>query len=198
MSERFKLFITAEDKAKKPPPPPLKIPAKHKGVTFDDMLDTLSNAEKSASLPTGLLGVMAFFESSGNPTAVSSESGAKGLLQITSIFQEQEKIKDVTDIKEVAGKAASFLRHAHDRMGQSPNTQAFEGFGWDLKWELAVMAYYSGVQGVLNWLGDAAPLTGDHKNVGERALKYTERISDYMVHGFNPEIMRPNWDKQGR
>jgi len=198
MSEKFKLFITAEDKQKKPPPPPLKIPSKHKGVTFDDMLQVLSDAEKSANLPTGLLSVIAFLESSGNPTAVSSESGAKGLLQVVSVFQEQEKIKDVTDIKEVAGKAARFLRHAHDRMGQSPNTQAFEGFGWDLKWELAIMAYYSGVQGVLNWLGDAAPLTGDHKNVGERALNYTERIADYMVHGFNPEIMRPNWDKQAR
>ena len=198
MGENFKLFITAEDKKNKPPPPPLKIPAKHKGITFDDMLQVLSGAEKSANLPNGLLGVMAFLESSGDPTAVSEDGAAKGLLQVTPTFHKQQNIKDVTDIKEVASKAASYLRHAHDRMGQSPNTQAFEGFGWDLKWELAVMAYHAGVQGVLNWLGDAAPLTGDHKNVGEKTLNYAERISDYMAHGFNPEIMRPAWDKQGR
>ena len=198
MSEKFKLFITAEDKAKKPPPPPLKIPAKHKGMTFDDMIRALSEAEKSASLPTGLLSVMAFLESSGDPTAVSEDGAAKGLLQVTPTFHEQQNIKDIADIKEVAAKAASYLRHAHDRMGQSLNTQAFEGFGWELKWELAVMAYHAGVQGVLNWLGDAAPLTGDHRNVGEKTLNYAERIADYMVHGFNPEIMRPNWDKQAR
>lgn len=198
MTEKFKLFITAEDKQKSSPPLVLKIPAKHKGLTFDDMLSMLSEAERSAGLPTGLLGVMAFLESSGDPTAVSEDGAAKGLLQVTPTFHQQQKIQDVTDIREVASKAASYLRHAYNRMGQSPNKQAFEGFGWDLKWELAVMAYHAGVQGVLNWLGDAAPLTGNHKNVGEKTLNYGERISDYMAHGFNPEIMRQNWDKQAK
>jgi soluble lytic murein transglycosylase-like protein len=141
---------------------------------------------------------MAFLESSGDPTAVSEDGAAKGLLQVTPTFHQQQKIQDIADIKEVANKAASYLRHAYNRMGQSPNTQAFEGFNWDLKWELAVMAYHAGVQGVLNWLGDAAPLTGDHKNVGEKTLNYGERIADYMMHGFDPEVMRPNWDKQAK
>lgn len=197
MSEKFKLFITAEDK-KKPPPPPLKIPAKHKSMTFDSMLQVLSEAEKSANLPSGLLGVMAFLESSGDPTAVSEDGAAKGLLQVTPVFHKEHNIKDVTDIKEVAGKAASYLKHAHNRIGQSPNVQAFEGFGWDPKWELAAMAYHAGVQGVLNWLGDKAPLTGDHKNVGKKTLNYGKKISGYMTGGFNPEVMRSNWDKQAQ
>lgn len=198
MSKKFKLFVTAEDKSKEPPSPPLKTPGRHRGMTFDDMLQVLSEAEKSAGLPTGLLGVMAFLESSGDPTAVSGDGAAQGLLQVTPAFHKQQNIKDVADIKEVATKAASYLRHAHDRIGQSPNAQAFEGFGWDLNWEFATMAYHAGVQGVLNWLGAGAPLTGKHKNVGSKTLSYAERISDYMAHGFNPEIMRPNWERQGQ
>lgn len=196
MSGEFKLFITAEDKQKKPPPPPLKIPAKHDWITFDDMLRMLGEAEASAGLPKGLLGVMAFLESSGDPTAVSEDGAAKGLLQVTPIFHKEQKIKDITDIKEVATKAANYLKHAHNRMGQSPNVKAFKGFGWDVKWELATMAYHSGVQGVLNWLGAKAPLDGEHKNVGEKTLNYAKKIAGYMTGGFNPEIMRPNWKKQ--
>lgn len=196
MISGFRLFISASDKQKPPPPAPLKIPKKHKNITFDDLLEILASAEKSAGLPNGLLPVLAFAESSGDPTAVSSDGQAMGLLQITPIFRQDQAVKDVTDIREVATKAARFLKHSYNLMSNSPNLQNFSGFGWDPKWELAVMAYHAGNQGVLNWLGKGAPLTGEHKNVGSKTLNYGEKIANYMDGGFNPEIMRPKWDKQ--
>lgn len=201
MKNEFRLFVSAADdtkkKPRKPPSPPLVIPSEHKGVTFDDMISILSSAESESGIPVGLLSVMAFAESQGDPTVVSGGGDVRGLLQITTQFMKQMKVKDVTDIKEVARAAARYLKHSHDVMMKARNTHAFSGFGWNPEWELATMAYHSGNQGVLNWLAAGAPMTGEHDSVGPRTLNYAEKIASYMTGGFDPEIMRSKWDKQG-
>ena len=201
MKNEFRLFVSAADDTKKKPrkplPPPLAIPREHKGVTFDDMISILSSAESESGLPGGLLSVMAFAESSGDPTAVAEDGNARGLFQLTTQFMKQMKVKDVTDIKEVARSAARYLKHSHDVMMNARKAHAFPGFGWNPEWELTTMAYHSGNQGVLNWLAAGAPMTGEHANVGPKTLNYAEKIASYMTGGFDPEIMRSKWDKQG-
>lgn len=208
MNNKFRLFVSAAKKSqdpvevkktKAPPgPTPLVIPEKFKGVTFDDMMSILYTAEKESGIPARLLSVMAFLESSGDPTTVAEDGDAKGLLQLTTQFMKQMKVKDIADIREVARSAARYLKHSYDVLSNSYNVKEFSGFGWDPDWELAVMAYHSGNQGVMNWLGSEAPMTGEHSSVGKKTLNYAERIAAYMTGGFDPEVMRSKWDKQAR
>ena len=164
--------------------------------TFEDFAKDLELIEEQYDLPSGLLSALAYLESRGNPGIEgSADAGAKGMFQATPIFLEHAKISNPYDLERIPRAAAAYLKHAKNTLAKSKFINNFEGFGWDKDWELAMMAYHAGTQGVLNWLKANAPLDGNHKNVGDKTLLYAERTADLMLSGASPQLIEPGWRK---
>ena len=162
--------------------------------SFEDFVSDLEMIEDKFGLPSNLLAVLAFLESSGNPAAQGSgEAGAKGMFQATPIFLKDRKVKNPYDLVRIPRAVAAYLVHAKNVFAQSPNRDNFTGFGWDKEWELAMMAYHAGVQGVLRWLKAGAPQDGKHPNVGGKTLTYAEKAADLMLANTTAQIIEPAW-----
>ena len=186
--DRTETPLKSEEATEERPPTKAEMPA------FEDFVADLNLIEEKNGLPENLLAVLAFLESSGNPAATGSgEAGAKGMFQATPIFLQNAKLKNPYDLVRIPRAAAAYLAHAKNSLSRAKNIDAFEGFGWDKEWELAMMAYHAGVQGVLNWLNAGAPLDGNHKNVGRKTLTYAEKVADHMLNGANAQLIEPAW-----
>lgn len=98
--------------------------------------NNFSKIENLKGLPAGTLAALILKESSGNPNAIS-KTGARGLLQTTSIFREQYHLTDKSTLEEIATAAAEDLRL---------NTIKFKGL------DKALIAYNAGPTGAQNYL----------------------------------------------
>ena len=173
----------------------VKIPKRDTGFTFDDLLLAISTTESELGLPDNLLLSVIRIESVGDPRSISGQ-GAVGFAQMREDFRKHWKVKDPHYVPDVVPKMGAALKHFYNLAQNSPNKDNYKGFGWDNSWELAAMMYNRGAQGVLDWLGRGAPMTGQGALKVE-TLDYANSMAHLMKGGIESEIptMRSKWEQ---
>lgn len=94
-----------------------------------DYEDLIGRESDRTGVPANLLRAVVMQESSGNPNAVNSETGATGLAQLMPATAESLGVSDRTDPEQSVRAAADYLREGYDKTG---NTRG------------ALMHYYGG------------------------------------------------------
>lgn len=115
-------------------------PLEKKAIAYVQSLASANNFSKIESLrglPSGTLAALILNESSGNPNA-RSKTGARGLLQTTSIFRDQYELTEKSTLEEIVTAAAEDLKKNRERFGGSL--------------EKALIAYNAGPTGTENYL----------------------------------------------
>lgn len=121
--------------------------------------NNFSKIESLHGLPVGALSALILKESTGNPNAIS-ETGAKGLLQTTSIFRRQYQLTAKSTLFEIASAAAEDL---------AKNTAKFGSF------EKGLIAYNAGPTGTENYI---AGNIGTGK--GQMSPKKAKEVAGYV------------------
>ena len=210
----FKRASKGSAKSKTPPGKPPKkssVPAerqltpKEKAVTCDQFVKLQQNAEAKYGLPKGMLAMIIHQETRGNPAQVSS-AGATSVFQILpSVSKDAYGIEDLTDIAQVTNGVAAKLASMRTGILAYPNSKNYFGLGGDRGWELASLEYIAGRGNVTKWLNAGAPMSmeqiaalkaaGKYKSgVGSQSLARLKYMAEKMKSGFDPEVLRPQWE----
>lgn len=164
-------------------------------MPFDEFAALLETIELDFSLPAGILGAIGFVESSGNPFAKNTKTGAKGIFQFMDSFVEEEGVES-SDLARAPRAVAAFLSHSYNRINAEPNVAKYPFNGWNREWELVLMSYYAGLTNVLRWMKAGFPPEGKG-TLKQASIEYPKKVAAIMqTWGTNSaEMLRPGWTK---
>ncbi|WP_280179326.1 transglycosylase SLT domain-containing protein [Acinetobacter nosocomialis] len=121
--------------------------------------NNFSKIESLHGLPAGTLAALILKESTGNPNAISP-TGARGLLQTTSIFRKEYQLTAESTLEEIATAAAKDLAKNRDKLGGLNK---------------AIIAYNAGPTGTENYF-DGNIGTGK----GQMSPKKAKEVAGYL------------------
>ncbi|WP_151859382.1 transglycosylase SLT domain-containing protein [Acinetobacter nosocomialis] len=138
-------------------------PEEKKAIAYVQRLASANNFSKIESLrglPAGSLAALILNESSGDPNA-RSKTGARGLLQTTSIFRKQYQLTEKSTLEDIVTAAAEDLKKNREKFGGSL--------------EKALIAYNAGPTGTENYL---AGNIGNKK--GQMSPEKAKEVAGYV------------------
>lgn len=157
-------------------------------LSFDEAIEFTKKTAASLGIPVSIALALITAESSWDPTANASKTGAKGIMQITPILQKGRGIKNPLDFEEAVTEGLKFLKDLKRNLQKHPNIAVW-GTSEEKLWSLAAVAYHAGLAGTKAWLdrGGNREEEGDY-SVGPKSLSHGDNVHQ-MAEKFKDEAV---------